>query len=56
MIAEAAVAQPALDDDERHSFVGHLDGVGVPQLMGSTASSHPGVRRWSALVGAGGRV
>jgi hypothetical protein len=28
------VAELALDNYERHAFVGHLDGVGVAELMG----------------------
>jgi hypothetical protein len=27
--AEAGVPELALDDDQRHAFAGHLDGVGV---------------------------
>jgi len=32
--AEVAVAELALDDDERHALVRHLDGVGVAELVG----------------------
>jgi hypothetical protein len=32
------VAELALDDDERYAFVGHFDGVSVPELMWSEAS------------------
>jgi hypothetical protein len=32
--AEVGVPKLALDDDERNSFVGHLDRVGVPELVG----------------------
>ena len=31
--AEVAVAELALDDDQRNAFAGHLDGVGVAELM-----------------------
>jgi hypothetical protein len=30
---EIAVAELALDDDERHAFVRHLDGVSVAKLV-----------------------
>jgi hypothetical protein len=29
----------ALDDDERNSFVGHLDRVGMPELVGCEPAS-----------------
>ena len=32
------VAELALDDDERYAFVGHFDGVSVPELMWSEPS------------------
>jgi len=28
------------DDDQRHAFVGHLDRVSMPQLVGSEPPSH----------------
>ena len=31
--AEVAVAELALDDDQRHAFAGELDGVRVPELV-----------------------
>jgi hypothetical protein len=31
--AEVAVAELALDDDQRNALAGHLDGVGVAELM-----------------------
>jgi hypothetical protein len=34
------VADPALDDVERHTCAGELDGVGVAQLMRREATSH----------------
>jgi hypothetical protein len=33
--------QLALDDIERHPFVGELDGVGVAQLVGREPAPHP---------------
>jgi hypothetical protein len=50
--AEVAVAKLALDDDERDAFVGHLDGVGVAQLMGGEASADAGDRGDATQVGA----
>lgn len=36
------MAEPALDDDQRDAFVGHLDGVSVPQLMrGKAPAARP---------------
>ncbi len=40
--AEVAVAELALDDDQRDAFVGHLDGVSVPQLVRGKAPPHAG--------------
>ena len=34
------MAELALDDDQRHALAGHLDGVGVPELMWREASPH----------------
>src|SRR3954462_5565747 len=42
--AEVAVAELALDDDERNALVGHLDGVGVAELVGREASANAGGR------------
>jgi hypothetical protein len=33
-------AELALDDDQRHALAGHLDGVGVAELVGREASTH----------------
>ena len=38
--AEARVAELALDDDQRHALASHLDGVGVPELVGREAAPH----------------
>ena len=35
--------QLALDHDERHAFVGHLDGVCVSKLVRSEAPPHAGL-------------
>jgi hypothetical protein len=46
-----AVAELALDDDQRHAFAGHLYRVCVARLIRSKASPHTGraaVRRSSA--------
>jgi hypothetical protein len=40
--AEVGMPQLALDDIERHPFVGELDGVGVTQLVGREPPPHPG--------------
>src|SRR3954452_14535896 len=42
--AEVAVAELALDDDQRHAFAGHLDGMRVPQLVRREAPTHPASR------------
>jgi hypothetical protein len=39
--AEVAVAELALNDDERHAFASHLDGVGMAQLMRGESSADP---------------
>jgi hypothetical protein len=39
---EVAVSELALDHDERDAFVGHLDGVGVPELVRREAAAHAG--------------
>jgi hypothetical protein len=41
-----------LDDDQRHAFVSHLDGVRVPQLVGREASTNSCTRRSAAELGA----
>jgi hypothetical protein len=38
--AEVAVPELTLDDDHRDAFAGHLDGVGVPELMWCEATPH----------------
>ena len=54
--AEVAVAELALDDDERDAFAGHLDGVGVAQLVWCEAATHAGGLGGSGQVGASGGV
>jgi acetolactate synthase small subunit len=39
--AEVAVPELALDDDQRHRFARHLDGVGVTELARSGAARLP---------------
>jgi hypothetical protein len=53
--AEVAVTPLALDDDERHAFMSHLDRVGVAELVWREAPPHAGRGSRSAQVGAGGR-
>jgi hypothetical protein len=36
------MTEPALDDNQRHALAGHLDGVGVAQLVWREASPHAG--------------
>jgi hypothetical protein len=48
----AAVAELALDDDQRHAFAGHLDRVCVPQLVGE-ASAHAGFSGCASEFGRG---
>src|SRR3954451_6916889 len=52
--AEVAVAELALDDDQRHAFAGHLDGMRVAQLVGREAPTHPGLAGDAAQFRAGG--
>src|ERR671925_1321961 len=52
--AEVAVPELALDDDQRHAFAGHLDGVGVTELVRREASPHPGLAGDAAKLRAGG--
>ena len=54
--AELAVAELALNDHERDAFAGHLDGVGVSQLMRGEASPHAGSRGSPTHVSARGGV
>src|SRR3954470_20864348 len=50
-----AVAQLALDDDERHALASHLDGVGVAQLVRRETPANACGRRRAAQLGARGR-
>ena len=43
----------ALDDVDRHTFAGELDGVRVTELMGREASSDAGLKCELAQFGAG---
>ena len=38
--AEVAVSELALDDNQRHALAGHLDGVGVTELMWREPAPH----------------
>jgi hypothetical protein len=49
------VAELALDDDQRHTFVGHLDGVGVTELVRCETSPHPGSHGGVPQLGSGAR-
>jgi hypothetical protein len=52
--AKVAVAQLALDDDERDALVRHLDGVGVAELMRREAPANACGCGCAAELGAGG--
>jgi hypothetical protein len=54
--AGVAVSELALDDDERHAFMSHLDRVGVAEVVWHEASPHAGRGSRSAQVCAGGRI
>jgi hypothetical protein len=54
--AEVAVAELALDDDQRHAFVGDLDCVRVAELVRSEAPADSGGGSRSAQLGSGGRA
>ena len=54
--AEVAVAELALDYEQRDAFVGHLDVVGVPELVRGKAAPHSSFGRSPAQVSPGGRV
>jgi hypothetical protein len=41
--AEVGVAELALDDVQRHALPGHLDAMGVTELVRSETASHCGV-------------
>ena len=53
--AEVGVSELALDDDQRDALAGHLDGVGVAELVRREASPHAGLAGDSAQLGAGRR-
>ncbi|MDQ6857315.1 MAG: hypothetical protein M3Z57_09610 [Candidatus Dormibacteraeota bacterium] len=40
--AEVGVPELPLDDRDRDAFAGHLNGVGVPELMRSEPSAYSG--------------
>jgi hypothetical protein len=42
--SEVGVSELTLDDDERHTLSGHLNGVGVTQLVWCEAAAHAGAR------------
>jgi hypothetical protein len=50
--AEVAVPELSLDDDQRHAFAGHLNGMGVAKLMRREATAHAGRPRGTGKVGA----
>ena len=52
--AEVAVAELALDDDQRDAFARHLDGVGVAELVRREAPADAGARRGVAQLFARG--
>ena len=45
----------ALDDDQRHPFAGHLDGVGVAELVRREAPTHAGLAGDAAPAPSGRR-
>ena len=49
-----SVAELALNDDERHAFSSHLDGMGVAQLVRREAPTEPGSFGDAAKLGADG--
>jgi hypothetical protein len=49
------VAELALDDDQRHAFARHLDGVGVAELVRREAPAHAGRGSGASELRAGGR-
>jgi hypothetical protein len=51
--AEVAMAEMAVDDDRRHAFIGHLDGVGVAQLSGAKGPAHASPRCGPSELGEG---
>jgi hypothetical protein len=52
--SEIAVAELALDDDQRHAFTSQLDGVRVPELLRREASANASCDGRLAQIGAGG--
>jgi hypothetical protein len=53
---EVAVAELALDHDERHALVSHLDGVCVSKLMRGEPPAHSSGGRRPPKLGAGGSI
>jgi hypothetical protein len=53
--AEVAVPELALDDDQRHAFSSHLDGVRMPQLVRREAAPHTGRGGGAPQLGSCGR-
>ena len=51
---QLGVPELALDDVDRDAFAPALNGVFVPELVGSEAASHPGVGGQFAQFGASG--
>jgi hypothetical protein len=49
--AEGAVAELALDDDQRHALAGHLHGVRVPEAGVEQSVGGPGIGCLSAPEG-----
>jgi hypothetical protein len=52
---EVSMSELALDDDERDAFVGHLDRVGVPELVWREPAPYPGCSGGVAEVSASRR-
>src|SRR5215207_462562 len=52
--AEVAVAELALDDDQRHAFASQLDGVRVPELVRREASADASLDGGPAHIRSGG--
>src|SRR5215216_7677046 len=51
---EVGVPELALDDDQRHAFAGHFDGVRVAELVRREAPTHAGLAGDASQLGAGG--
>jgi hypothetical protein len=41
VIPKVAVSELPLDHDQRHAFVGHVDGMGVTELVGANRRRTP---------------